>query len=220
MQVFIDRREAGRELGRWLLRRRPAGDLLVLALPRGGVPVAFEVAQALNVPLDVLLVGKLGAPLNPEFAVGAIAAGGAVAYNDEALAGLALHQRVLKPIIAREQADLSRRERVYREGRPPLELEGKTVIIVDDGMATGSMMRAAVTAVKALGAQRAIVAVPTASRRALDELGRSADLVAGLSVPEPYTAVGDSYRYFPELSDCEVVELLAAHQRPPARPLI
>jgi putative phosphoribosyl transferase len=185
MQPFVDRREAGRELGRWLLRRRPPGDLLVLALPRGGVPVAFEVAQALNVPLDVFLVGKLGAPLDPT--------------------------------IARERAELSRREQVYREGRPPLELEGKTVVLVDDGMATGWTMRAAVTAVKGLGAHRAIVAVPTASRRALDELGRTADLVAGLSVPEPYTAVGDSYRYFPELRDCEVVELLAAHQRQHAR---
>ena len=191
----------------------------MLGLPRGGVPVAYELAQALNAPLDVFLVRKLGAPFNPEFAVGAIAAGGVVVYNDEALAGLALNERDLEPIIARERAELGRRDRAYRAERPPLVLDGKTAILVDDGIATGSTMRAAVAAVKALRAQRIIVAAPTASREAVAELERSADLVAVLSVPEPYIAVGRWYEHFPQIDDREVVELLAAYQQQRARQL-
>jgi putative phosphoribosyl transferase len=217
--VFRDRRDAGRQLGEWFLLHPPKGDLIVLGLPRGGVPVAYELAQALNAPLDVFLVRKLGAPFNPEYAVGAIAAGGVVVYNDEALAGLALDERDLGEIIAREGAELARRERAYRAERPPPVLDGKTVILVDDGIATGSTMRAAVTAVKALRAQRIIVAAPTASREAIADLERSADLVAALSVPEPYIAVGRWYEHFPQVDDREVVELLAACRQERARQL-
>jgi len=219
VQIFRDRRDAGHQLGEWFLRQPPTGDVIVLGLPRGGVPVAYELAQALNAPLDVFLVRKLGAPFNPEFAVGAIAGGGVVVYNDEALAGLALNERDLEPIIARERAELGRRDRAYRAERPPLVLDGKTAILVDDGIATGSTMRAAVAAVKALRAQRIIVAAPTASREAVAELERSADLVAVLSVPEPYIAVGRWYEHFPQIDDREVVELLAAHRRQRERQL-
>jgi predicted phosphoribosyltransferase len=212
-RVFSDRREAGRELGEWFRRQRPKGDLLVLGLPRGGVPVAYEVAAALAAPLDVFLVRKLGAPFNPEFAVGAIAAGDVVVYNEEAVAGLGLGSRDLDPIIARERSELTRRERAYRSGRPPLELEKRTVILVDDGIATGSTMRAAVAAAKAMHAERVIVAAPTASRQAIDELERSADLVAVLAVPEPYDAVGRWYEYFPQLDDREVVALLSLYEQ-------
>jgi predicted phosphoribosyltransferase len=216
-RVFRDRDEAGRELGAWFRRQRPKGDLLVLGLPRGGVPVAYEVAAALVAPLDVFLVRKLGAPFNPEFAVGAIAAGDVIVYNEEAVAGLGLDSNDLKPIIARERGELARRERAYRAGKPPLALEKKTVILVDDGIATGSTMRAAVAAAKAMHAERVIVAAPTASRQAVEELEQSADLVAVLAVPEPYDAVGKWYEYFPQLDDSEVVELLSLHEQQRAR---
>ena len=212
-RVFSDRQQAGRELGEWFRRERPSGELLVLGLPRGGVPVAFEVARALAAPLDVFLVRKLGAPFNPEFAVGAIATGDVVVYNDEAVAGLGLDARDLDPIIARERAELARRELAYRSGRPPLALEKKTVILVDDGIATGSTMRAAVAAAKAMHAKRVIAAAPTASRQAVAELERSADLVAVLEVPEPYEAVGRWYEHFPQLTDQEVVALLSLHEQ-------
>jgi predicted phosphoribosyltransferase len=208
-RVFSDRRQAGRELGEWFRRSRPKGDLLVLGLPRGGVPVAYEVAVALAAPLDIFLVRKLGAPLNPEYAVGAIAAGDVIAYNEEAVAELGLAAADLDPIIARERAELTRREHVYRSGRPPLALDEKTVILIDDAIATGSTMRAAVAAAKVMRAARVIAAAPTASREAVAELEKSADLVAVLAVPEPYDAVGKWYEHFPQLKDREVVELLS-----------
>jgi len=211
--VFRDRHEAGRRLGEWFARERPRGELIVLGLPRGGVPVAYELAAALDAPLDVLLVRKLGAPFNPEYAVGAIAAGGAVVYNEHAVAELGLDERDLAPIVEREHAELTRRERAYRGDRPPLALAGTTAMLVDDGIATGSTMRAAVDAVRAMGAHRVIVATPTASREAVAQLERSADIVAALSVPEPYVAVGKWYEDFPQLDDEEVVELLTAHER-------
>lgn len=216
-RVFSDRQDAGQRLAEWFVGRRPTGDLIVLGLPRGGVPVAYELAKGLGAPLDVFVVRKLGAPFNPEFAVGAIAAGDVVVYNEEAIAGLALDAHDLRPVIAQERAELARRERVYRAGRPPLALEGKTVILVDDGIATGSTMRAAVEAAKAMRAKRIIVAAPTASREAAAQLERSADVVAVLSVPEPYIAVGRWYEYFPQLDDGEVVELLSAYEHQRAR---
>ena len=216
-RVFADRQEAGRELGRRFRETPPSGEPIVLGLPRGGVPVAFEIAAALDAPLDVFLVRKIGAPYNPEFAAGAIAAGGIVVYNDEALLMLGLDQSDLEPIIARERAELERRERVYRQGRAPLELEAKTVIVCDDGIATGSTMRAAVDAVRTQRPKRIIVAAPTASREAVAMLERSADTLVILSVPEPYVAVGRWYEYFPQLEDAEVVALLAAHEKQRAR---
>jgi predicted phosphoribosyltransferase len=176
------------------------------------VPVAYEVAAALAAPLDVFLVRKLGAPFNPEYAIGAIAAGDVVIHNEEAMAGLGLDARDLEPIIARERVELVRREHAYRSGKPPLALDGKTVILIDDGIATGSTMRAAVAAARALCAERVIVAAPTASRQAVAELEQRADLVAVLAVPEPYDAVGKWYQRFPQLDDREVTDLLARYE--------
>lgn len=208
VRVFGDRRDAGRALGERLAAERPPGELLVLALPRGGVPVAHEVARILNAPLDVYLVRKLGAPGNPEYALGAIASGGVVVYNEEALRALDLGETDVAPIIERERAELGRRERAYRGARPALPLAGKTVIIVDDGIATGSTMRAAVAAAKASDASRVVVGAPTASREAVDALARSADGVVALTMPDPYLAVGESYAVFDQLEDEQVLELL------------
>lgn len=207
-RTFRDRRDAGRQLGRWLAESPSERGRLVLGLPRGGVPVAYEVAAALQAGLDVLVVRKLGAPFNPELAVGAVTAD-VVVYNEQAMAALALDERDVEPIVARERAELLRREARYREGRPPLALEGEDVILVDDGIATGSTMRAAVDAVRAMNARRVTVAAPTASSDAVARLERAADLVAVLSVPEPYVAVGRWYEHFPQLADEEVVALLS-----------
>ncbi len=207
-RVFEDRREAGRLLGERLAEAGVEGEALVLGLPRGGVPVAHEVSAALGAALDVMLVRKLGAPYNPEFAVGAIAAD-VVVRNEEALAMLGLREHDLEPIVERERAELARRDALYREGRPPLVLQDKDVVLVDDGIATGSTMRAAVDAARALEARRITVAAPTASRDAVERLERTADRVVVLSVPEPYIAVGRWYRQFTQLTDEEVVALLS-----------
>lgn len=191
--------------------------MIVLALPRGGVPVAFEIAAALDAPLDVFLVRKIGAPFNPEFAAGAIAAGGIVVYNAHALAALGLREDDLEATVVRERAELARRERVYRHGREAPALEGKTVVLVDDGIATGATMRAAVDAARARDPARIIVAAPTASREALVALERAADAVVVLAAPEPYFAVGEWYEAFPQLEDAEVVDLLLAHEQQRAR---
>lgn len=206
--MFRDRRDAGRQLGRWLAESPSEAGRLVLGLPRGGVPVAYEVAAALQARLDVLVVRKLGAPFNSELAVGAVTAD-IVVYNEQAVAALALDEGDLEPIVTRERAELLRREARYREGRPPLVLEGEDVILVDDGIATGSTMRAAVDAVRAMNVRRVTVAAPTGSSDAVARLERAADLVAVLSVPEPYVAVGRWYEHFPQLADEEVVALLS-----------
>lgn len=206
--VFSDRRAAGRRLGERLAEPYREADALALGLPRGGVPVAAEVAAVLDAELDVLLVRKLGAPSNPEFAVGAVAPG-IVVYNDEAVATLGLDERDFEPIITRERAELERRDALYRKGRPPLFAEGRDVILVDDGIATGSTMHAAVLAARELGARRVTVAAPTASSDAVELLAQAADSVVVLAVPEPYVAVGRWYEDFPQLTDDEVVELLA-----------
>jgi len=181
----------------------------VLGLPRGGVPVAFEVARALGAPLDVLVVRKLGAPMNPELAVGAIATGGVRVLDWDSMAYLGLDEAAIEPIAIRERHELERRERLYRAGREPLDLHGKAAVLVDDGIATGSTMRAAVLATRAAGADRVIVAAPTASHEAWTMLRRTADAVEVLAVPEPYIAVGAWYVEFPQLEDDEVIELLA-----------
>ena len=207
-RIFRDRREAGRLLGAALEREYRRPDVVVLGLPRGGVPVAFEVAQMLGAPLDVLVVRKIGAPFNPELAVGAIAAGGVRVLDWDSMAYLGLDEETIEPITARETSELERREKVYRAGKEPLDLRGKTAILVDDGIATGSTMKAAVLAARAIGADRVVVAAPTASRDAYAMLRRTADAVEVLSVPEPYIAVGVWYLAFPQLTDDEVIALL------------
>jgi predicted phosphoribosyltransferase len=172
--------------------------------------VACEVANALRAPVDALVVRKLGAPFNPELALGAIACGGITVYNQDLLAQLDLDEAVLEPVRARELAELERRERVCRGDRPPLAITGATVVLVDDGMATGATMHAAVVATRTLAPASIVVAVPTASSDAVERLERVADRVVALATPEPYFGVGAWYSRFPQLTDEEVVAALEA----------
>jgi putative phosphoribosyl transferase len=215
MRMFADRSAAGRDLGRRLAEAGIADKVVVLGLPRGGIPVACEVGAALGAPVDALIVRKLGAPFNPELALGAIAHGGVTVYNDALLEQLGLDESQLEPIRAGELEELERRERTYRADRPPPAIAGNTVVIVDDGMATGATMHAAVVATRALAPARIIVAVPTAAIDAVERLERIADEVVALATPEPYFGVGAWYSQFPQLTDEEVVEALAAAHAPP-----
>jgi predicted phosphoribosyltransferase len=208
-RIFLDRGDAGRRLGERLANERLPAPPIVLALPRGGVPVGKEVAAAIGSELDVLLVRKLGAPFNPELAVGAVASGGLTVYNDELLDMLGLDESELEPIRRRELAELERRERKYRGRRSAPSLAGKAVLLVDDGIATGATMEAAVRAARASGAAMVVVAVPTTSRDAAERLGRIADRIIALSAPEPYMSVGSWYQSFPQLSDADVVAALS-----------
>jgi predicted phosphoribosyltransferase len=214
MLKFRDRRDAGQQLGRRLAGKIPAHrEVVVLGLPRGGVPVACEVARAISAPVDILIVRKLGAPFNPELAVGSIASGGVVVFNHLILEQLGLDQARLEPILERERSELGRRERAYRAERAILDLSGKSAVIVDDGAATGATMHAAVEAVRQLGAAHIIVALPSSSREAVNRLSRVADEVVVLSIPEPYLAVGRSYAIFDQLSDDDVADCLAGMDR-------
>jgi predicted phosphoribosyltransferase len=213
-RIFADRAEAGRALADALVAWRGAPDTLVLGLPRGGVPVAYEVARALDLPLDVLVVRKLGLPWQPELAMGAIASGGALVVNEQVLAYLPADSDALQRVRAHEQAELERREREYRGDRPALVMRGRTGILVDDGLATGATMEAAVRALQSLGARRVVVAVPVASPEARDRIAAVADEVVCLAAPEWFSAVGQWYRDFGQTSDEEVTDLLAqAHAR-------
>ena len=216
--MFQDRLAAGRDLGERLARLGIAGNVVVLGLARGGVPVACEVAAALGAPVDALVVRKLGAPFNPELALGAIAFGGVTVYNEDLLAQLDLDEWDLEPIRARERKELERRERAYRAGRAPLAVTDATVIVVDDGMATGATMHAAVVATRALDPARIVVAVPTAARDAVARLEGVADQIVALATPEPYLGVGAWYADFPQLTDEEVVAALAGAAKPRAAP--
>jgi predicted phosphoribosyltransferase len=211
---FADRREAGRVLAQDLLRYRDDPSVLVLALPRGGVPVAFEVAQALDAPLDVFIVRKLGLPGHEEYAMGAIATGGVRVMNpDVANAGIA--QSTIEAVTARERVELQRRERLYRGARPPIAIEDRAVILVDDGLATGSTMLAAATAVRKQRPRAIIVAVPVAAAQTCRTLRDVADEVVCPATPEPFMAVGAWYADFRQISDDEVHRLLAAAWRAP-----
>ena len=205
---FADRRHAGAVLARHLDMYRGRSDLVVLALPRGGVPVAFEVASALKAPLDVLVVRKLGAPGHPEFAIGAITGGGVKVLDEDFIAANRIPALVLDAIVQREQAEVVRRERAYRANRPPLTIAGRVVIVVDDGLATGSTMRAAVLALRQQRPAGVVVAVPVGSRQACDALNEVADQVICPLTPEPFSAVGLWYADFSETTDEEVRSLL------------
>lgn len=207
--IFLDRREAGQELAAALAQYRARADVIVLGLPRGGVPVAFEVAQFLKAPLDVLIVRKLGVPGHAELAMGAIASGGVRILNDEIVRSLRITEKEIDRITTVEQTELARREQTYRGQRSPLDVRGAVVIVVDDGMATGSTMRAAVRALRTLQPARVIVAVPHAPPDSVTALGAEADDVVCLETPDPYIAVGCWYRDFPQLGDAEVSELMA-----------
>jgi putative phosphoribosyl transferase len=204
---FRDRAEGGRLLGERLTALARRDDVVVLGLPRGGVPVAREVARALGAPFDVFLVRKLGHPAQPELAMGAIASGGTRVLNDELVRELRLGDDVIDRVTARELAELERRERAYRGDRLLPELTGKTVVLVDDGLATGATMRAAVAAVRARAPKQVVVAVPTAPVHSLAELAREADEAVAVITPEPFHAVGLWYEDFGELSDDDVRRL-------------
>jgi predicted phosphoribosyltransferase len=207
MNTFPDRRAAGRTLAALLEHYSGRPDVLVLGLPRGGVPVAAEVAERLHAPLDVIVVRKLSAPGEPEVAVGAIASGGLMVMN-ESIKNLLEGSYVLQSEIARERAELRRREALYRNGRLPLDLRGRTVILVDDGAATGACMRAAIVASRQLGAERIVVAVPVASIDALSVLRQECDEVVCAFTPEAFRCVGEWYDDFEQTSDTEVAALL------------
>ena len=212
--LFQDRREAGKKLGA-ALSKFANTDAVVLALPRGGVPVGVEVSQALHVPLDVFVVRKLGVPGQEELAMGAIASGGVRVLNRTIIDGLSISPEQVDEVAAREQRELERREHDYRGASGPLDVRGRTAILVDDGVATGSTMRAAVTSLRQKGPREIVVAVPVASRYICDELQEEADETLCLYTPLDFFAVGQWYREFSQTSDEEVRTLLegAAKQR-------
>jgi predicted phosphoribosyltransferase len=209
MPRFRDRRDAGRFLATKLTAHANRPDVLVLALPRGGVPVAAEVARALGAPLDVFLVRKLGVPGHEELAMGAIATGGVRVLNEEVVRALRIPTHVIDTVTAGEQAELSRRERLYRGARPPIDVRDRTVILVDDGLATGATMHAAVRALRQQRPARIVVAVPIAPPETCEELSKEVDEVICAVTPEPFYAVGLWYEDFSQTTDNEVRDLLA-----------
>lgn len=206
---FVDRHQAGTELAGRLRQFAKRDDVLVLALPRGGVPVGYEVARALDAPLDVFAVRKLGLPGHPELAMGAIASGGVRVLNEDVLESMAVPPGAIDAVTRTEQTELERRERAYRDGRPPAPIDGRVVILVDDGLATGSTMRAAVLAVRRLHPARVVVAVPVGASQTCHDLRELADEVVCAFTPDPFRAVGLWYVDFSQTTDAEVRQLLA-----------
>ena len=207
---FADRREAGRQLATLLRPLAGEPDPIVLGLPRGGVPVAYEVAEALDAPLDVFVVRKLGVPGHEEYAMGAIATGGIRVVNHEVVRQLQITAAAIEAVERDERRELERRERLYRGDRPVPSLRDRTVVLVDDGLATGSTMLAAVQAVRTQRPRRIVVAVPVASREACDTLRREADDCVCVATPDPFYGVGLWYQNFNQTTDDEVQQLLAA----------
>ncbi|MEQ1908172.1 MAG: phosphoribosyltransferase [Vicinamibacterales bacterium] len=207
---FHDRRDAGRQLATRLSAFAGRSDVIVLGLPRGGVPVAYEVAVGLKVPFDVWLVRKLGVPGHSELAMGAIATGGIEILNTDVIQDLAIPAALVEQVAVRERLELERRDVLYRAGRGPVIVRDRTVLLIDDGLATGSTMQAAVRALRQHAPARIVVAVPVGSREACERLRRLADEVVCTSTPEPFEAVGLWYEVFSQTSDEEVIRLLAA----------
>ena len=209
---FTDRDEAGRILADHLVFHKLVNEAIVLALPRGGVPVGFAIARRLHLPLDVLIVRKLGVPWQPELAMGAIA-GGVRVLDEYTVTQLGISSEAIDGVAAREEAEIKRREELYRRGRDPLELAGRAVILADDGLATGSTMAAAARSVARLNPARVIVAIPVGSRDACARLLHEVDDVVCLATPEPFIAVGRWYHNFDQTSDAEVENLLAKNRQ-------
>jgi predicted phosphoribosyltransferase len=210
---FRDRSEAGRLLATRLAAYANRPDVLVLALPRGGVPVAYEVAKALGVPLDVFLVRKLGVPGHEELAMGAIATGGVRVLNEQVVRAVGIPDQIIEAVAAKEQQELARRERLYRDDRPPPDVRGRTVILVDDGLATGATMHAAVKALRRQHAGRVVVAVPIAAPETCEALSGEVDDIVCAVMPEPFHAVGLWYEDFSQTTDEEVRDLLVRNPR-------
>ena len=215
---FDDRRDAGRQLGAVLRPLGPSSGVVVLGLPRGGIPVAFEVASIIEAPLDVCVVRKLGVPGHEEVAMGAIATGGVEMLNTRTIRALQITPEAITRTLDRERRELERRERAYRGDHPPVEIRGRTVILVDDGLATGASMTAAVTALRRRGPRAIVVAVPVASTSACADLRRLTDGCVCVVTSEPFQGVGQWYADFSQTTDDEVRELLtAARSRSPAQ---
>jgi putative phosphoribosyl transferase len=206
---FYDRTEAGRLLAKELLHYRERDDVVVLALPRGGVPVACEVAKALHASLDVFLVRKLGLPGHEELAMGAIASGGVMVLNPDVVESLDIPDRIIQAVAAKERNELERREHEYRDGRPPVEIVDHVVIVIDDGLATGATMHAAVEAIRQQRPKHLVVAVPVGAASTCDELRQRVDEVVCSATPEHFLAVGAWYEDFAQTSDEDVKALLA-----------
>ena len=208
LQVFADRRAAGRQLASAVGKLRLQAPVLVLGLPRGGVPVAVEVAQALHAPLDVMLVRKVGTPGQPELALGAVATGGVTVRESPGYGDFEPDAEEFAAVAERERHELVRREQRYRAGRPPLELAGKTVVLVDDGLATGATMLAAIRAARKAGAAAIVAAAPVASSQAASKVAAECDELVILEIPGSLRAVGEWYLDFSQVEDSEVCELL------------
>lgn len=214
--MFIDRADAGRALARLLHGYGKRQDVTVLALPRGGVPVAYEVARALDAPLDVLIVRKLGLPGQPELAMGAIGPGGILHLNEDVIRLGGVTPSEIERVVARETAELKRRGQRYRGGRPPMELRGRTAIVVDDGIATGASMAVAITALRQLHPAEIVVAVPVAPDRTAEQMDGVADRFVCVETPLDFGGVGQFYQRFDQTTDDEVADLLARSAQRPA----
>ena len=208
MAIYRDRRHAGKVLAQALSRYAHRDDVVVLGLPRGGVPVAYEVATALDAPLDVFVVRKLGIPGYPELAMGAIASGGVMVLIPEVVEQLGIPQEVINAVAQAEARELQRREKAYRGDRPPIDVTDRTVILIDDGLATGASMHAAIAALRKRKPKRIVVGVPIASPSTCEEVGKQADDIVCAATPEPFQAVGLWYEDFSQTSDEEVRKLL------------
>ena len=213
MTLYRDRSDAGRVLATQLTAYANRSDVLVLALPRGGVPVAYEVAKALHAPLDVFIVRKLGVPGHEELAMGAIATGGVCVLNEDVVQMLHIPDRVIEAVIAKEQQELERREHLYRDDRPPPDVRDCTIILIDDGLATGATMRAAIKALRQQHPARLVVAVPVAAPPTCEELGAQVDEIICAKTPEPFYGVGYWYEDFSQTTDEEVHALLAQSEQ-------
>lgn len=208
MSLFKDRRDAGRQLARELSEYAGRSDVIVLALPRGGVPVAYEVALALNAPMDIFLVRKLGVPGHEELAFGAIASGGVRVLNEEVVRGLDISDAAIDLVAQREYRELERRERAYRGDRPTPDLRDRIAILIDDGLATGASMRAAIDGVRAKGPAKIVVAVPTSARETCESFESIVDEIVCAETPQPFYGVGMWYQDFSQTRDEEVQSLL------------
>lgn len=217
MALFEDRVDAGKKLAKELSKYANRSDVLILALPRGGVPVAFEVAKELNVKMDVFIVRKLGVPGNEELAMGAISSDNVLVLNEDIVKSFQIPERVINMVAENELKELKRRERTYRGDRPKPEISGSTVILIDDGLATGATMRAAASAIKTKNPAKIVVAVPTGASDTCEIFKKEVDEVICMATPEPFYGVGAWYGNFSQTTDEDVCELLDKARALPAR---